>query len=169
MNFCFNSNYSSLNNNYGINYGTTPASTPSLYEAYRAASRHASVDRTLTEPTSYNNNNNNNNTNNNSGSSSYSNPSTVRSSRQSSPVRTFEASERSFSSTLPPRPAYDYARAREKSSVPLSSGGGSVALRSRRESSQERGLMRPPTVTSLVKLRRSSFVDSANSSLSKYY
>jgi hypothetical protein len=144
------------NYNNGINYGNSSSlsgiSSPSIYDSYRSSSRQGSIDRTLTEPSSYNSN--------------ASNPSTVRSSRQSSPVRTFEPSERTFSSTLPPRPTYDYTRTREKSMVPSSSS--SVQLRNRRDSSQER-LMRPPTVSSLLKMRRSSFVDSANSSLSKYY
>lgn len=153
---------SSALSNYGtgINYGdssrSSGISTPSIYDSYRSSSRQGSVDRTLTEPSSMSS----------YSSSAMSNPSTVRSSRQSSPVRTFEPSERSFSSTLPPRPTYDYSRVREKSMVP--SSASSVQLRSRRDSSQER-MMRPPSVSSLLKMRRSSFVDSANSSLSKYY
>lgn len=154
---------SSALSNYGtgINYGdssrSSGISTPSIYDSYRSSSRQGSVDRTLTEPSS---------SMGSYSSSAMSNPSTVRSSRQSSPVRTFEPSERSFSSTLPPRPTYDYSRVREKSMVP--SSASSVQLRNRRDSSQER-MMRPPSVSSLLKMRRSSFVDSANSSLSKYY
>ena len=149
----------------GINYGNSSSmsSTPSLYEyrgSSRPASRQGSVERSSFNDSSYGSN----------GSSS----STVRSSRQSSPIRTYDqGAERSFSSTLPPRPSYSsnlpphpsydsYSRIREKSVA-----SGPVQLR-RRESSQER-LMRPPTSNSLIKLRRSSFVDSANSSLSKYY
>jgi len=86
----------------------------------------------------------------------------------------FEPSEsRSYSSTLPPRPSYPTSydgysattsRLREKSALPPS-----ISLRNRRESSQERLMIRPPTSSTLIKLRRSSFVDAGGSGSSKYY
>lgn len=68
-------------------------------------------------------------------------------------------------SSLPP--VYDSPYSRLRTREP-STDITNIQLRTRRDTSQERSL-RPSTSSSLLKFRRSSFVETANSPLSKYY